>query len=228
MPTSTKTQSSSKQILLPFGEYLPLEKEFPWLRIIFPEAGNYEIENQLTLLPYTLKKDYAYNPKKNFSIESIQMINSPELILQNLADEKELEQRNFLGLICYEAMYTNLVWDFFRQHKDIDFIINSTNDSWFGNYLENYQHDSVVKLRGVEFGRYFIRATLNGVTTSYNHLGEEIIPPSIIDAKTFRLVDAKVLKEKTFYAEYGSILTWIMSFLLLVLQYSTSKKSRRV
>jgi apolipoprotein N-acyltransferase len=150
------------------------------------------------------------------------------LILKNLADDKNMERRYFLGLICYEAMYTNLVWDFFHQHKDIDFIINSTNDSWFGNYLENYQHDSVVKLRGVEFGRYFIRATLNGVTTAYNHLGEEIIPPSIIDTKTFRLVDAKVLQENTLYARFGSVLVWVMSFLLLVLQYSTSRGSRRL
>lgn len=46
-------QKYSKQVLLPFGEYLPLEETFPWMRSLFPYVPNYKAGKTDTLL--TLK-----------------------------------------------------------------------------------------------------------------------------------------------------------------------------
>lgn len=47
-PGSSSIQNYRKRVLIPFGEYLPLEKQFPSLRKIFPGSGRYspEQENQ--------------------------------------------------------------------------------------------------------------------------------------------------------------------------------------
>ncbi|MCI2282725.1 apolipoprotein N-acyltransferase [Colwellia sp. MSW7] len=44
------TQEYSKQVLLPFGEYIPFQKSMPWLKDLFPYAPNYKPGNQSTLL----------------------------------------------------------------------------------------------------------------------------------------------------------------------------------
>ncbi len=46
-------QEYSKQVLLPFGEYIPFQKSMPWLKDLFPYAPNYKPGSQTTLL--TLK-----------------------------------------------------------------------------------------------------------------------------------------------------------------------------
>jgi apolipoprotein N-acyltransferase len=40
-----------KNILFPFGEYLPFEKMFPWMRKLFPRALNYIPGKDITILP---------------------------------------------------------------------------------------------------------------------------------------------------------------------------------
>ncbi|TGK87353.1 apolipoprotein N-acyltransferase [Leptospira noumeaensis] len=40
-PITLTSERRYKQVLLPFGEYLPGESRFPWLRNIFPEASNH-------------------------------------------------------------------------------------------------------------------------------------------------------------------------------------------
>ncbi|TGL45029.1 apolipoprotein N-acyltransferase [Leptospira perdikensis] len=46
-PLSMVSERRYKQILLPFGEYLPGEKNFPWLRSLFPETSRH-IPGKLT------------------------------------------------------------------------------------------------------------------------------------------------------------------------------------
>ena len=63
--------------------------------------------------------------------------------------------------ICYEIAFPELVRSL---AQDPGFIVTLSNDAWFGNSLGPKQHLQIARMRSVEFGRYVLRATNNGVT----------------------------------------------------------------
>lgn len=65
-------------------------------------------------------------------------------------------------LICYEATFTELVQD--RVARGANVLVNISNDAWFGKTAAPKQHLDMTVLRAVEQGRYFARATNNGIT----------------------------------------------------------------
>ncbi|MCX7098225.1 MAG: apolipoprotein N-acyltransferase [Methylococcales bacterium] len=65
--------------------------------------------------------------------------------------------------ICYESLFPG----FSRALAQLgaQFIVNVTNDSWYGTWQEPYQHMYMTLARGVEFRRPVLRATNTGVST---------------------------------------------------------------
>jgi apolipoprotein N-acyltransferase len=66
-----------------------------------------------------------------------------------------------LPLICYEAIFPDEVAG---AVTGADFILNVTNDAWFGDTPGPYQHFRQAQLRAVEFGIPLARAANNGVS----------------------------------------------------------------
>lgn len=67
----------------------------------------------------------------------------------------------FTTTICYEDAYGEQVS---RQIADAAFIVNVTNDAWFGDTSQPYQHMQMAQMRALETGRYLVRATNTGLT----------------------------------------------------------------
>ncbi len=51
-----------KQFLLPFGEYLPFEKNLPWLRQLLPDTPNYQRGDQMKLFTLARRPDVKIIP----------------------------------------------------------------------------------------------------------------------------------------------------------------------
>ena len=49
-------------------------------------------------------------------------------------------------------------------NKNADFIINVSNDGWFGDSLAPYQHLDALIMRSLENQRYSIRSTNTGIS----------------------------------------------------------------
>ena len=74
----------------------------------------------------------------------------------------------FLPLICYEIIYSgNLTNDY-----NFDFIINVSEDGWFGKSIGPKQHFSHSIFRAIETGKYVVRSSNNGMAALINPLGE--------------------------------------------------------
>jgi apolipoprotein N-acyltransferase len=65
--------------------------------------------------------------------------------------------------ICYESLFP----EFSRALADLgaQFIVNATNDSWYGTWQEPYQHMYMTLARGVEFRLPVLRVTNTGIST---------------------------------------------------------------
>ncbi len=65
--------------------------------------------------------------------------------------------------ICYESLFPA----FSRSLAQLgaEFIVNVTNDSWYGTWQEPYQHFYMTLARGIEFRRPVLRVTNTGIST---------------------------------------------------------------
>ena len=65
--------------------------------------------------------------------------------------------------ICYESLFPKFSRDL--ASLGAQFIVNATNDSWYGTWQEPYQHMYMTLARGVEFRRPVLRVTNTGIST---------------------------------------------------------------
>ncbi len=77
----------------------------------------------------------------------------------------------FGGLICYEAIYPGELVD---EADRPDWLVNITNDAWFGNSTGPRQHLEAARLRAVEEGLPLFRAANTGITAAFDASGHEL------------------------------------------------------
>lgn len=65
-----------------------------------------------------------------------------------------------LPLICYEAVFARNL----RSAERADWIVQITNDAWFGSYAGPYQHFAQARLRAIETGLPLVRAANTGIS----------------------------------------------------------------
>lgn len=67
----------------------------------------------------------------------------------------------FITLVCYEDAFGDLS---IRGLPDAAFLVNVTNDGWFGDTIEPHQHMQMARMRAMETGRFLLRSTNTGMT----------------------------------------------------------------
>ena len=83
----------------------------------------------------------------------------------------ETSKGNFGMSICYEDAFANEVR---RSLPEANILINVSNDAWFGNSMAPHQHLQIARMRAIENGRYFLRATNNGISAIIDNKGKII------------------------------------------------------
>ena len=122
----------------------------------------------------------------------------------------EIDKLKFIPLICYEIIYSGKI----NPNKNYyDFILNISEDGWFGKSIGPAQHLSHSIFRSIEEGKNVIRSTNNGVSAFVNPKGQiikQISEKGYFDVNKIKRVD------KTYFAEHGNKI-----FFYFVIIYTT-------
>lgn len=129
-------------------------------------------------------------------------------------------------LICYEDIiqsYTNRM----VSHAHPELLVNMTNDAWFGDTSEPWEHLALSQFRAIEHHRYFVRATNSGVSAIIDPVGRVMVHSKPFDQETG---DAIVhwLKTSTIYETVGDAPVWIITLLALLAAFITRERALKV
>ncbi len=72
--------------------------------------------------------------------------------------------------ICYEAVFPGIIRDSVRGGAK--WLVNVTNDAWFGDTVAPHQHLAMARMRSVEFRRPMVRAANSGISAIIDERGE--------------------------------------------------------
>jgi apolipoprotein N-acyltransferase len=115
-------------------------------------------------------------------------------------------------LICYEDIlpeFTNAA----VRHADPELLVNMTNDAWFGDTVEPWEHLALAQLRAVEHRRYLVRGTNSGVSAVVDPVGRVVA-----HSGTFRTeaISAPIhwMRSHTVYERIGDW-PWLLASLAL-------------
>jgi apolipoprotein N-acyltransferase len=171
--------------LVPYGEYVPLRRYFPFLGKLVAGVGD-------------------FRPGKGFE----------PLILGS---------KRIGVLICYEGIFPETARKY-KQEKT-DFLINITNDAWFGRTSAPYQHLSMTVFRAIENRLYLARCANTGISAIVDPRGTILSRTGIFERTSLR-GQVYIIDASTFYATYGDVFIYGCVIILLILIYISINKRR--
>jgi apolipoprotein N-acyltransferase len=127
-----------KHHLVPFGEYVPLEKtlHLPIHKVV-PDIG-------------------FFDPGANLTIFSVTPLGGGP-------------PATYGPMICFDAIFPEIGVQIAREHPD--FLVNITNDAWYGFSSAAYQFLSIVAVRAAETGKSVARAANTGISAFIDPTG---------------------------------------------------------
>jgi apolipoprotein N-acyltransferase len=147
-PDGHWTATYHKQKLVIFGEYIPLVRWLPFVKWFTPITDSFAAGTE----------PVQFQMERRTPIRLDLSSNSPQADLEIGAPARVTAS----PLICYEDMFPELGRRAVRD--DTDFLVNLTNDGWFGQSAEQWQHMAGAVFRAVENGVPLVRCCNNGVT----------------------------------------------------------------
>jgi len=112
-------------------------------------------------------------------------------------------------LICYEIIFPGAVVD---QNNRPDWLLNVTNDAWYGRFSEPYQHLVQTRVRAIEEGLPIIRSAGTGISAVIDPFGR-IIKSIALNEQGVIVSPLPAKRENsTFYSQNSS---WIFFALVL-------------
>lgn len=117
---------------------------------------------------------------------------------------KTRNQTPFVSAICYEILFSSFIRTFLNNTQEqASFLINLTNDSWYGDTSEPHQHLALAKWRAIEFNIPIVRMTNTGITSVIYPDGKESKRLSVNTKDKLDILLESSKREKTLFQKLG-------------------------
>ena len=138
-------------------------------------------------------------------------------------------------LICFEDVFPHYA----REHatNEIDFLVNITNDGWFGESSAQWQHAANAAFRTIENGVPLVRCANNGVSCWIDLFGgmNDVFFDNSRDVYRagFKIISVPIAaaeekSRRTFYNRYGDVFGWscvgVTTFVLLLTKFASRRR----
>jgi apolipoprotein N-acyltransferase len=127
-------------------------------------------------------------------------------------------------LICYEAIFPGQIVD--RSDRPA-WLVNVTNDAWFGNSTGPRQHLAAARMRAVEEGLPLLRAANTGISAAFDAHGRELGRLDMQQTGTLTVALPVPLPE-TLFARFGLWVSGIAAAVALGVGLLAGRLQRRV
>jgi apolipoprotein N-acyltransferase len=114
-------------------------------------------------------------------------------------------------LICYESLFPGFVAEGARAAGRPAWIVNVSNDAWFGRTSGPWQHLNIASYRAIEEGLPMVRSTPTGVSAVIDGYGR-IRPGALLGQGVMGVIDAPLppALAPTPYSRWGETFFWLM------------------
>ncbi|WP_417317307.1 apolipoprotein N-acyltransferase [Emcibacter sp.] len=116
-------------------------------------------------------------------------------------------------LVCYEIIFPGAVTD---EKDRPEWLLNITNDAWYGTLTGPYQHFLQTRVRAIEEGLPVVRSAGTGISAVIDSYGRVI---KRIDLQKRGTIDHKLpakLEKQTFYVRFRDMIFTVMSLSIIL------------
>ena len=113
-----------------------------------------------------------------------------------------------MPLICYEIIYSGKL----SSETDFNFIVNISEDGWFGKSIGPYQHFAHTIFRSIEYGKYTLRSANNGISAIINPTGAILDKIDIVNEGVISINKIKKVV-KTLFSKFDDLIYFLIILL---------------
>lgn len=140
-------------------------------------------------------------------------------------------------LICYEDIFPDFAREVAAQEQGIEFFVNVTIDTWFGDTAEPWEHLALAQFRSVEHRVPMVRSVAAGASSVIDHGGRLVASLPVTDPGPNRSIPPQALvhdvvlprntaQAPTIYARGGWLLGWLCMLGTVVLPLAGLVRSK--
>lgn len=125
-------------------------------------------------------------------------------------------------LICYEIIFPAEVID---SQQRPEWLLNLTNDGWYGDSSGPRQHLAAARMRAVEEGLTLVRAANSGISALISKTGVVLKELPLNTSGTLDFSLPQQLSCRTIYSKYHNLTVMLLCIFALITAYCLSKHS---